>query len=362
MGKAGLISILLVFSAGARAQSPSEDAASSPPSGKKNFLILPALGYTPETRFIGGVVGGYFWQSEDTLRKSSVSGQFFYSQNKQVQTGISCEIFSDSGRSRFTGETIYSYWPGKFYGVGNQTPLAGEEPFVEKFLRSTFGLFLSVWPGLSIGPEYELRISSVVETSDAGALRTGRIGGVENYVASGLGIAAVFDTRDDNFVPQKGCFVYLSGRCYARAFGSDYSFAAYTLDAREYFPVYGTHLLCFQSYIRAISGPAPFQMLSLLGGDVRGRGYYSGRYRDNVLVSGQLEYRTPLLFRCGLVLFGGITQVSERFAGLALREMHPYAGFGIRFRLLRDTRVNVRFDWGYGDNSDGNYIGVNEAF
>lgn len=49
-------------------------------------------------------------------------------------------------------------------------------------------------------------------------------------------------------------------------------------------------------------------------------------------------------------------------AFLALRSIHPFTGFGIRFRLLDDTRVNLRFDWGFGDNSSGNYVGVNEAF
>jgi outer membrane protein assembly factor BamA len=170
------------------------------------------------------------------------------------------------------------------------------------------------------------------------------------------------DARDDNFAPLSGRFVYLSGRWFAKVLGSDYAFARYTLDAREYIRLYGDHVLGIQTYLCAVSGPAPFQMLSLLGGDVRGRGYFDGRYRDNILFSAQAEYRSALLYRCGLVLFGGITQVSENFAGLALRGIHPFAGFGVRFRLLDDTRINVRFDWGYGDHSSGNYVGVNEAF
>ena len=58
---------------------------------------------------------------------------------------------------------------------------------------------------------------------------------------------------------------------------------------------------------------------------------------------------------------GGITQASKNVAGLAFREIHPSAGFGVRFRLLNDARVDVRVDRGYGDNSSGIYTGVNEA-
>jgi hypothetical protein len=356
------ISVVAVCSSLLHARSPEGDSAAGRSQGGTRYLALPAIAYMPETRFIGGMVGACIWQSDDTLKKSSIGGQLLYSQNDQLQAGVSFEIFSDSGRSRLSGEAGYSYWPGKLFGIGNRTPAAAEEPFTEKFFRSRISLFISVAPGISAGPEYELRTSSDVETSAGGSLRTTGIGGVERFIASGLGVAALLDTRDDNFAPVRGRFVYLSGRWYGGLLGSDYSFARYMVDARGYIPLYDEHVLGLQAYICAISGLAPFQMLSLLGGDVRGRGYYNGRYRDNMLFSAQAEYRTPLLFRCGLVLFGGITQVSENVAGLALREIHPFAGFGIRFRLLNDARVNLRFDWGYGDNSSGNYIGVNEAF
>ena len=362
MNPAARVLICALLPLAARGQSLPEDPGAPLRPGKSQFILLPALAYMPETRFIGGVIGGYFWRSLDTLRKSSVTGQLLYSQNDQVQTGVTFEIFAGRGRYRLTGETIYSYWPGKYYGIGNKTPAAGEEPFAEKFFRSTYGLFISLAPGISAGPEYELRISSVVQTSAAGELATGRIAGVEHYVASGPGLALLLDTRDDNFVPAKGRYVYLSGRWFSPAFGGDYAFGRYTLDAREYLPLGSDHLFAVQTYLCAVAGTSPFQMLPLLGGDVRGRGYYSGRYRDNLLFSAQAEYRSPLVFRLGLVLFGGITQVSGNFAGLALRGIHPFTGFGLRFRLLNDTRVNLRFDWGYGDASDGNYIGVNEAF
>lgn len=362
MRTTAFIGLLALLHGTVCSQSTPEDSTTDRVQGKGQFLILPALGYTPETRFLGGAVAGYFWKSQDTLRKSSLTGQLIYTQNDQVQGGVSFEIFSDSGRSKVTGETMYSYWPGKFFGLGNKTPAQAEEPFTEKFLRSMVGIYFSVGPGLSLGPEFELRVSKVVGTARAGALESGNVGGVERYVASGIGVGALLDTRDDNFVPGMGRSVYLSGRWFSGAFGSDYTFARYTLDAREYVPLYGDHVLGVQAYLCAISGSAPFQMLSLLGGEQRGRGYYEGRYRDNVLIACQAEYRSPLVFRCGLVLFGGITQVARNLSGLALGEIHPYVGFGIRFRLLKDTRVNLRFDWGYGDDSSGNYIGVNEAF
>ncbi|HMK39210.1 MAG TPA: hypothetical protein VK569_07695, partial [Bacteroidota bacterium] len=285
--------IVLALLAGvARAGAPPGDPNTDTARGKSQFAVLPALAYTPETRFILGVVGAYIWESEDTLRKSSITADFLYSQNRQIQTGLSFDIYSDSGRSKIAGEAQYSYWPGKFYGIGNQTPAEVEEPFTEKFFRASLGLFLSVGEGFSAGPEYDFRASSVIQTSDGGALGSGAIAGVANYVASGVGAAAILDTRIDNFSPRGGRLVYLSAHWYSKLLGSDYSFSRYIVDARQYVPFWGGHIIGFQAYFCALSGTVPFQMMSLLGGEVRGRGYYEGRYRDNVLFSGQAEYRT----------------------------------------------------------------------
>jgi outer membrane protein assembly factor BamA len=323
--------------------------------------MFPAIGYSPETRFMGGVIGAYLWQ-DTTTRKSSVTGEFLYSQNDQVQTGFSFEAYFDSDRKRLAGEVYYFSWPNKFYGIGNQTPSTGEESFSEKYFHLSAGLFQAIAGGLSAGLEYEMRATSASRFSDSSPSMAGSIPGIEENLISGAGPALFFDTRDDNFVPTTGYQVYLSARWYGKPIGSDYVFGRYVLDARKYIPVQGGHVVGIQTYMAAVDGTAPFQMLALAGGDVRGRGYYLGRYRDNIMIAAQAEYRSPLLYRLGVALFAGFTEVSDRFGGLSSSELHPYLGFGIRFRLLNDAKVNIRFDWGFGDNSSGNYVGVNEAF
>ena len=108
MRSAALMGILSLLCSAVCAQPPLEDAPTCGTAGRDGFIVLPALAYMPETRFNGGVVGAYIWKSQDTLRKSSVSGQPPFSQNEQVQTGFSFEVFSDSGRSTSSGGTIYA--------------------------------------------------------------------------------------------------------------------------------------------------------------------------------------------------------------------------------------------------------------
>ena len=328
----------------------------------KTFVALPALGYTPETRFFGGLVGSLIWGSEKPSLKSSVTALMIYSQNHQVQAGVSYEIFLTRGAFRITGETYYLRWPDKFYGIGNSTPASAEEAYSERLVRSVNGVFHEVAPHLSLGLEYELRSGRIVEMSEKGLLAAKQVVGVNPYFASGLGVTMIYDTRDDNFVPLKGLYFIAGGRWFTRALGSDFVFTRYTLDGRAYLQIGDEHVMAMNVYLGGVSDGAPFQMLWLAGGESRGRGYYFGRYRDNVLMSSQVEYRSPLVWRVGFVVFGGVTEVGPALRGLSTAGIHPFAGMGVRFRLLQSARVNIRFDFGFGAASSASYIGINEAF
>ena len=362
-GRHFIMGMLFILAATTSARSQVGDSAlAKGESPGSTFLVLPALGYTPETRFFGGIVGGVIWGSESYPQKSSVTALMIYSQNKQIQSGVSYELFLKDGELRIAGETYFLRWPDKFYGIGNTTPSGAEENYSDKFVRSLIGIYHKVATGLSLGLEYELRSCKVTDMMSQGSLADNRLTGVAPYFGSGLGVTVIYDTRDDNFVPLRGLYVVGGGRWFARAFGSDVRFSRYTFDGRAYLPVAGEHVVGFNLYIGGVTDGAPFQMLALAGGESRGRGYYFGRYRDNTLMSGQVEYRSPLVARIGLVLFGGITEVAPSLGRLSAAGIHPFAGVGIRFRLLQAARVNLRFDIGFGDASSGNYIGINEAF
>jgi outer membrane translocation and assembly module TamA len=110
-------------------------------------------------------------------------------------------------------------------------------------------------------------------------------------------------------------------------------------------------------------GDVPYFKLPRLGGDKMMRGYYFGRYRDNVYYMGQVEYRKQIADRFYLVAFFGLGRVSDKFKNVTLKNLHPTYGLGLRFVLDVMEKLNIRLDIGFGDNgTSGVYFNAEEAF
>ena len=76
----------------------------------------------------------------------------------------------------------------------------------------------------------------------------------------------------------------------------------------------------------------------------------------------QGEYRVPLFWRIGAVAFGGIAAVANEFSEFRLESIKPSYGGGIRFALDEDDKINIRLDMGFGQNTNGFYLTIGEAF
>jgi len=98
-----------------------------------------------------------------------------------------------------------------------------------------------------------------------------------------------------------------------------------------------------------------------VGGQNVLRGYYEGRYRDNLMAVVQAEYRFPVWKRLGATVFGGVGNVSSRFDNFAVGDLKYAGGAGLRFRVSPEG-VNLRLDYAVTPNSSGTYITIQEAF
>lgn len=74
-------------------------------------------------------------------------------------------------------------------------------------------------------------------------------------------------------------------------------------------------------------------------------------------------YRHRFKNRWGFALFAGVGDVAPSVSDLSLKEMRLSAGFGIRFLLIPDARLNLRLDFGFGTggNTSSEFI-PGEAF
>ena len=99
-----------------------------------------------------------------------------------------------------------------------------------------------------------------------------------------------------------------------------------------------------------------------VGGDDMIRGYASNRFRDNHFLGAQIEYRFPLWWRFGMVVFTGVGDVYHTPSDIKLNTLKYTTGAGIRLAINTKERLNVRFDYGFGRKSNAFYIMLTEAF
>jgi outer membrane protein assembly factor BamA len=114
------------------------------------------------------------------------------------------------------------------------------------------------------------------------------------------------------------------------------------------------------------TGNVPLRNLAALGGSDIMRGYYAGRYRDKNMTAMQAEYRSPIWWRIGFVLFGGFGEVFNTIKPkniITPKGWLKYSlGGGLRFSIRKNERLNLRMDYGIGYRSAGFYFTVAESF
>jgi outer membrane protein assembly factor BamA len=254
-------------------------------------------------------------------------------------------------------------FPDKFYGIGNKSLEEDEEDYTAQTFIFELSFQREIITGLNVGLLYEYVDSKMKEVEEDGFLAKKNISGSEGGKVSGIGVVMDWDTRDNIFYPSTGAFYQMSVRGYGDNLGSDFSFNKYTLDFRQFFPLFSRHVVGFQGYVSMKTGNPPFQMMSLLGGENIMRGYYLGRYRDKNMIVFQTEYRVvPVLWRFGLVAFLGLGEVNNEFSNFRLKDFKYSLGWGIRYQFNKDEGFNIRLDFGLGKDTSGLYINFLEAF
>ncbi len=329
------------------------------------WVFFPYLFYTPETRIAVGAGGGYFFREPCSCtesRPSTVLGDLMYTQNKQLALAVQPDIYLRNEKYVLRAELEYQKYPDKFYGIGNRTSSDLEEDFTPEEIRIFLRAQARLLPGLYAGPVYEYLDSRLKEIENDGLFAQKTISGSDGARISGAGLQVSWDTRDNIYLPSKGNYYQLQATWFDSQLGGRYDFQRYIVDFRTYLTVWHSHILAFQAYGRSTSGDVPFQKLSELGGSLLMRGYYLGRYRDRNLLAAQSEYRLPLWKRLGLVAFAGLGDVASTPSRFRLRDVKTSAGFGLRFLLIPEEKMNLRLDFGFGKDTSGFYVTITEAF
>ncbi len=331
------------------------------------YILFPVIVKSPEYKWGGGVAGSYFFRiTHDSLaRTSNIKAVSFLTVRRQVVFAAEGNIFFPSERYILHTIASASHFPDKFWGLGNTTP----ESNLENYAISQFDLFPQLLRKVysnffaGIGYEFQNVFEFDYDRSGQSLFDQENIVGREGGHISGVSFILTWDTRNNAFSPSRGFYAqYLLG-VYNESLGSQFNFNVQNLDIRKFFPLPRNRVFAMQFNMVITGGNVPIRNMANIGSNSFMRGYYEGRYTDRNLIALQGEYRTPIWRRWGAVLFAGTGKVGEQVSELVdFSHLKISYGIGLRFALNSRERLNLRVDAGFGQQSQGTYINVGEAF
>lgn len=329
------------------------------------FQFLPLIYYTPETKMAFGASGIFSFKTnvnDSLLETSMVTPTFIYTLNNQLLTTVRYDLHLNRKWYLF-GDVGYIIYPYFFAGIGNLHNGDYKEWYDAQFPVFSTNIYRKVYKEtLSVGLIYEFQKTKITSQSDS-LLIPGEISGAGGSTQSSMGLGVKYDSRNYQLAATSGWFADVSITWADKGFGASYQDQFIKLDLRRYITLSKkSDVLALQVYSEIHSGDVPFNLMSMLGGSQLMRGYQQGVYRDRQMLVYQAEYRSRLFFKYfGFAIFGNYGAIGNDFADVNKNYRYTY-GAGLRFSPLPEKRYFIRFDYGRGENTNGFYFAVGEAF
>ncbi len=313
------------------------------------IIAFPLAFYTSDTSFGFGGTAILFkksYETKDERRSDSFTTVLFYTLNNQILNANAGTLYLDNGLFKADVTLVVSRYPEEFYGTGPHSPWEPES-YTPLTVKGEVTFSMRLWEKLYGGIAVLQGYHKLFKYDDDGPLADYVAGNRANGFFSGLGVEFNRDSRDRSLYPSSGSLTTLSVLCFNEAFSSQYSFTNLVFDHRQYHSLPLDSVLAWQVYFNTIlTGSPPLPYLPALGSQNLMRGYPQGRYRDNHYIAGQVEWRVPIWWRFGAVLFAGVGTVQHSLSDFFFDDLKFAGGAGLRITLSKKDNINFRFDFG----------------
>ena len=342
------------------------------------YSFFAGPGASPELGFVIGTANLFSFKTnpKDTvIQRSSITVSLAYGTVGAFVLNSRGRIFYDQDRFRIFFRTKLKIMPDHYFGIGYD---AGRNTPKGEMTTAYQKLYWVIQPRLMWKIDDNLYLGGIIDLNQTIATEINQTMAVDpvyiefgdNNFNSGIGANFFFDSRDIVVNCFKGIFLNISSIFYLKQLGSDNRYVVSTLDYRQYKPLFTTRSTMAWTVKSTFGfGDIPYGEMSTLGSSHDLRGYLTGQYRDKTSIFGLIEYRymysrepvergLNLLKRTGLAFWVGGGFLGDRPNDW--KEFFPNAGLGLRIEV--QPRMNLRFDYGFGMESMGFYLSVNEAF
>jgi len=344
--------------------------------GQSLFTPFIAPAFSPELGFLisaGGLYSFQIQKDNPIVERSSVPFAVGISSNGSVTANGRITLHGKNDNIRLGGVVWYKKMPDNYFGVGydagRNTPLSDSTTtYNRKWIQFNYKLVKRFkkywfWGGILDINRTTAKATSQYFLDDPEVQRFGRIS--KN---AGVGLSVQHDSRDLIVNAYEGKYLDLSFTTYGRFLGGVNRYEVVSLDYRQYEKLASRRsVFAWQVNFRHTFRDAPWPELSQLGTPFDLRGYRWGRFRDEAMLYGLLEYRHMFgepsekfnfKSQSGFVTWVGGGSVGSTVTNFT--QWLPNAGIGYRFET--EPRMNIRVDYGFGIDSQFFYISFNEAF
>ncbi|MFD0765208.1 BamA/TamA family outer membrane protein [Mucilaginibacter lutimaris] len=340
---------------------------------KPVFSVLPAVGYTLQTKLAVTLSGNIAFRIAGNSRISTISSNSAYTQNKQIIIPVQSNIWTAGDRFNFIGDFKYYKYPQSTFGLGTNSSAANENPMDYTLVRFYETILTRIVGNLYAGAGFIYdRHYNVSEQGnpDGSPSDYSKYDPMPSTTSAGITLNALIDMRDNSINPSRGFYAGVQYRDNKGFLGSTRPWTSLVIDVRKYyrFPASSRNVIAFWSYNwLVLNGKPPYLDLPANTWDQyngTGRGYIQGRFRGAQMVYAESEYRYRIT-KNGLL--GGVAFINaESFSGApgtALQKIQPGYGAGLRIKLNKVSKTNIAVDYGFGNQgSKGVFVTVGEIF
>jgi outer membrane protein assembly factor BamA len=329
-----------------------------------DMSYLPTAYYTPEKKFgVGLLMVGLYKTDNATSAEqpSSLVLNSFASINQSYGVQVENMTFLNQGKQRLLLDLELHNEAAVYYGVGIEQ---GDQDLNHHEFNEQLYSFKPRWMTeiashyfIGVGADFIYTSADSLELVATEAPVDSNTILPDNF-SSGIVVTSIYDSRDYRLNATKGWLFQVDAGLYQN--DQFDSFSTYNIELANYIDLGSTPgLVAWQVQGHLTSGDVPWNLLPDLGGSNAMRGYIRGRYRDEQMMMGQVEYRLPVFQRYGMVFWGAVGSVAPKVSELTDTLLTAY-GTGFRFRIK--DNINLRFDVGVGENETNFYLNVNEVF
>lgn len=332
-------------------------------SVEKDFGILPAPSFNPSFGTGIAIVPFLIYKIPGVsieTHPSSIQGILMINTRGSVISGIKSTTYLNKNK----------YWIDAYFGYMNVHLKASDyfeindRKYTSLYFKgysSNASLLYNLVPKFYIGPivnaDYLSEIATNEETADSEATE------YKWYITPGLKLS--YDSRVDIYFPRNAWFIEGTAQWLASKANALGKYQKSTLGISNYRTIKTQKPIIFANriYSQIGFGDLPLHEKASPGASPVLRGYITGNYMNNSIITYQSELRWMYSARWGVVAFGGVGVLFDQIVNISRADYLPSGGAGLRFKMFKKLSINAALDIAFGGKGNANvYFRMSEAF